>query len=168
MEKIFTEENGCYKIDCSRAIWATDQLHLQYIDTNSVLSDVDWIMETNRKIYLVEYKNADIPDASNPMAFRPADDGKINKVAKKFYDSLHYLNLLGKTKPKEYIYILEYPNGDSTSRRMIRNLLKSKLPFALQENIGNGKKIIDSVNVFSIEEWNADPQYGQFPIQPVQ
>lgn len=164
MEKIFTEENGCYKIDCSRAIWVTDKLHLQYIDTNSVLSDVDWIMETNKKIYLVEYKNADILDAQNPRAFKPAEDVKINKVVKKFYDSLHYLTLLGKTKPKEYIYILEYPNGDSTSRRLIRNRLKSKLPFVLQENVGTGKKLIDRVEVLSIDEWNDDPGYGEFPI----
>ena len=53
MNKVFTEENGCYKIDCSKAIWATDSLNHQYHSANCLLSDVDWIMETNQKIYLV-------------------------------------------------------------------------------------------------------------------
>lgn len=95
MNRIFTEENGLYQIDCSKAVWATDELN-----------------------------------------------------------------------SKEYVYILEYPHGDSVSRKMIRNRLKAKLPFALQENIGK-QKLIEKVEVLSIAEWNADPQYGEFPIQPV-
>ena len=93
--------------------------------------------------------------------------GSFSKVVRKFYDSLHYLSLQGKTKPKEYVYILEYPNGDSASRKMIRNRLKSKLPFALQENIGNGIKLIEKVEVLSIAEWNDHKYYGEFPIQHI-
>lgn len=167
MNKIFTEENGCYKIDCSKAIWATDSLSQQYHNAKCPLSDVDWIMETSQKIYLVEYKNANISGAKKPDAFIPTSDKMIDKVVHKFYDSLHYLSLQGKTKPKEYVYILEYPNGDSVSRKMIRNRLKSKLPFALQENIGNGKKLIENVDVLSITEWNAHKSYGEFPIHPI-
>ena len=63
--------------------------------------------------------------------------------------------------------ILEYPNGDSASRKMIRNRLKSKLPFALQENIGNGIKLIEKVEVLSIAEWNDHKYYGEFPIQHI-
>ena len=167
MNKVFTEENGCYKIDCSKAIWATDSLNHQYHSANCLLSDVDWIMETNQKIYLVEYKNANISGAKKPEAFIPTNDKTINKVVRKFYDSLHYLSLQGKTKPKEYVYILEYPNGDSASRKMIRNRLKSKLPFALQENIGNGIKLIEKVEVLSIAEWNDHKYYGEFPIEHI-
>ena len=90
MNKVFTEENGCYKIDCSKAIWATDSLNHQYHSANCLLSDVDWIMETNQKIYLVEYKNANISGAKKPEAFIPTNDKTINKVVRKFYDSLHY------------------------------------------------------------------------------
>ncbi len=167
MDRIFTEENGYYKIDCSKAVWATNELNEQYHTADCPLSDVDWIMETREKIYLVEYKNANIPGAHNPEAFTPASDKMILKVAQKYYDSLHYLSLLGKNKPKEYLYILEYPNGDSVSRRMIRNRLKSKLPFTLQMNIGSGKKLIEKVDVLSIAEWNEDIHYGEFPIQRV-
>lgn len=166
MEKIFTEENGNYKIDCSKALWATDKLHEQYHVAKCLLRDVDWVFETDDKIILVEYKNADIASAYKPGAFKPREDKVINKVVKKFYDSLHYLTLQGKTKSKEYVYILEYPNGDSVSRKMIRNKMKKKLPFLLQINIGEGRKLIEKMAVLSIDEWNNNDVYGKFPIQP--
>lgn len=164
MEKVFTEENGNYKIDCSKALWATDEVHDQYHAAKCFLKDVDWILETNEKIVLVEYKNANIAKARKPKSFKPVEDTMIDKVVRKFYDSLHYLNLLGKTKPKEYIYILEYPNGDSSSRKLIRNRMKKKLPFVLQENVGDGRKMIEKLDVLSIDEWNTNEEYSEFPI----
>lgn len=166
MEKVFTEENGNYKIDCSKALWATDNLHEQYHVAGCLLSDVDWVFETDDKIILVEYKNADIVGARKPEAFRPGEDKVINKVVKKFYDSLHYLTLQGKTKSREYVYILEYPDGDSVSRKMIRNKMRKKLPFLLQKNIGKERKLIEKMAVLSIDEWNNNEEYGKFPIQP--
>lgn len=49
---------------------------------------------------------------------------------------------------------------------MVRNRLRGKLPFTLQENIGKGKRLIEKVEVLSIAEWNANDQYGKFPIRP--
>lgn len=46
MNRIFTEENGLYQIDCSKAVWATDELNYQYHAANCMLSDVDWVVET--------------------------------------------------------------------------------------------------------------------------
>ena len=46
----------------------------------------------------------------------------------------------------------------------MRNRLRTELPFVLQENIGNGKKLIDKVDVVSIKEWNENEVYGQYPI----
>lgn len=166
MSNVFTEENGNYKLDCSKALWATDELHEQYHAAKCSLSDVDWILETDEKIVLVEYKNANIAGAYNPEAFKPKDEKVIDKVVKKFYDSLHYLTLLDKTKPKEYIYILEYPNGDPVSRKMVRNRMKKKLPFVLQGHIGEGRKLIEKLDVLSIDEWNTNERYGEFPIMP--
>lgn len=96
-----------------------------------------------------------------------ATDKKILVASRKFYDSLHYLRLLDKNKPIQYIYILEYPNGDTTARKRLRNRLKMELPFVLQDNIGNGKKLIEHVDVLSIAEWNADNSYGKYPIKQV-
>lgn len=165
MEKIFTEENNVYCVDCTDALWATDKIHDAYQQTAGSLNDVDFVIETEEKIIMMEYKNASISGAVHPERFQPATDKEINNVVKKFYDSLHYLTLLRKEKPKDFIYVLEYPNGDSVSRKMLRNRLKEKLPFQLQESVSKGIKLIDKVEVFSIDEWNQSAEYGAFPIK---
>ncbi len=161
------EENGVYCMDCSNAIWATDEVHDKYKAAGGSLSDVDFIIETKERLLLVEYKNDSIAGAACPEAFVPESNKKINSVVKKFYDTLHYLNLLGKNKPKEYIYILEYPHGDATSRRFIRNKLVPKLPFKLQEDMPHEVRLIEKIEVMSIAEWNESAEYGGYPIKAI-
>ena len=167
MKNIFIEENGAYSIDCSAAVWSTDKMHEDYHNARIHINDVDFLIENTTHILMVEYKNACSKNAVKPDAFHPLSDNKISVVTRKFYDSLHYLRLLDKNKPIQYIYILEYPNGDATTRKRLRNRLKAELPFALQDNIGNGKKLIDQVDVLSIAEWNADSNYGNYPIKQI-
>ena len=133
MSSIYTEENGFYCIDCTNAVWSTDALHSIYSNIGNVLNDADFIIENKDNILIVEYKNALVPGASNPGSFNP--NTKLDNYGRKFYDSLHYLTLIGKNKPKIYICVLEYKNGDSTSRKMFRNKLKERLPFKLKELI---------------------------------
>jgi len=167
MTGIFTEENGKYRIDCSNAIWATDEVHKDYQNAGLHINDTDFLIENESCILMIEYKNANIASAVRPEAFNPTEDNKISNVTRKFYDSLHYLKLKNKTKTVQYVYILEYPNGDTVTRKRIRNKLKKELPFALQDNIGDGIKLIDKVDVVSIEEWNENKDYGKYPISPV-
>lgn len=167
MRNTFIEENGVYGIDCSNAIWATDQMHEDYHNAGIHINDVDFLIENATHILLVEYKNACIANAENPHAFQPMSDKKVSIAARKFYDSLHYLKLLDKNKPVQYIYILEYPDGDVTTRKRMRNRLKAELPFVLQKNLGNGKRLIEKVVVLSIDEWNADRIYGNYPIRRI-
>lgn len=163
MSLMFTEENGMYTLDCTNSIWATDSINKYYHEnTVSLLKDVDWIVETDDNILLIEYKNATIKGASHPERFNPKEDKKLNNVAQKYYDTLHFLHLMGKFKLKKYIYILEYPNGDVVSRKLIRNKLKDRLPFRLQSTLNCNCKLIESVEVLSIEEWNN--QYNDFPL----
>ena len=168
MSKIFVEENGVYGIDCTDAVWASDQMHGDYYEAGLHINDVDFVIENSTEILLVEYKNANISGAVNPGAFNPMEDKKVSVAIRKFYDSLHYLRLLDKTKPVSYVYILEFPNGDVTMRKRLRNRLKLGVPFALQEKIGNGRKLIEKLDVVSIEEWNKDKDYGKYPIAPVE
>lgn len=168
MSKIFTEENGKYSIDCTKAIWATDQMHSDYQQAKIHINDVDFLIEDENYLLMVEYKNANISGAVNPEAFKPMEQKKVTMVVRKFYDSLHYLKLLDKKKPVQYIYVLEYPKGDVITRKRMRNRLKEELPFALQKNIGNGVKLIDKVDVASIDEWNQNENYGKYPIFSVQ
>lgn len=73
--------------------------------------------------------------------------------------------LLNKNKSKKYIYVVEYPAGNSTSRLMLRNKLKEYLPFKLQAQLAGGRiKLIDEVRVVDIAEWNADAELGKYPI----
>lgn len=93
-DKIFEEENHIYQIDFSAALWATDQLHTVFqTNTVSLLSDVDFVAETEDEVLLVEYKNANISNASNPGAFRPRDQKLVQKIAFKYYDSWIYLRI---------------------------------------------------------------------------
>lgn len=167
MSKIFIEENGAYSIDCTNAVWASDRMHEDYHKAGIHINDVDFLIENSSHILMVEYKNANLPNAVHPEAFNPLTDKKVSVAARKFYDSLHYLRLLDKTKPVQYIYVLEVPNGDLTMRKRFRNRLKSELPFVLQQNAGNGNKLIDKVAVVSIAEWNEDDTYGKYPIKEI-
>ena len=168
MGKIFEDENHIYQIDFTHSIWATEELNANFHDGKTELSDVDFIAETEDSLFFVEYKNADILDAENPEAFNPGGDKKISQVVKKYYDSLTYINAIGKstTKRKVYIYILEYPNGDAVTRKGIRNRLQGKLPFLLQQQNAFVYKLIDELKVLSIGEWNEE--YPHFPLHKIQ
>jgi len=170
MDTVYIEENGVYMLDCRAAVWSTNQIHEHYAQyvIGSFLNDVDFVIETNEYLILVEYKNANIPGAANPERFRPESDAKLENVAKKYFDSLHYLFLLGKDKPKRFIYIVEYPRGDSASRKMLRNKLKVRLPFRMQTAVSEDRHLIEDVQVLNIQEWNADELLGRFPISPVE
>lgn len=174
MVAIYTEENGQYTLDCSSALWSTDQIHSCYQGGKRAygcigfLKDVDFVIESSDYLILVEYKNAKIVGASNPGAFNPAEDNRLTSIARKYFDSLHWLLLKGKDKPKKYVYIVEYPGDNSTSRLMLRNKLKDKLPFTMQSRITDaGRNLIDEVKVVNIAEWNADPELCLYPILSV-
>lgn len=168
MERIFTEENNVYQIDCTRAKWATNQLHHEYHASGVHLSDVDFLIEDADHLLMVEYKNAKIGNAAKPDAYDPNQEKNLNKLVKKFYDSLHYLHLLGKVRPVQYICVLEYPAGDPVNRRRLRNSMKKELPFQLQKNLGRGTTLINDIKVLSIQEWNEDCIYGKYPISPLE
>ncbi len=173
MPDFLIEEKRNYGIDCRKAMWASDEIHAIYHECGlpDILSDADFVVETEDSILLIEYKNANIPEArahaTATTEYDPFQSKKFNKIVSKFYDSLHYLRLMGKEKPIHYIFVLEYPKGDSASRKMLRNRLKKRLPFELQKRISAEKRLIDSVSVLNISEWNSDTKYGRYPILPV-
>lgn len=165
---LFQEENHVYQFDFSSAIWATDKLHDVFQGNKAgILSDVDFIAETDREILLVEYKNASIPGAAHPEQFKPSEQKTLQKIAYKYYDAWIYLRAIGKSKPFHYIYILEYPNGDSVSRKEIRNRITNLLPFELQRLPEIKKSMISSFDVLSIDEWNSHGKFKVFPISQV-
>lgn len=158
---ILTEEKGFYEINCDKALWASDEQHdLSHKFTASLLKDVDWLIETDAAILMVEYKNGKVYPSKK--AFNPHEDKYIDSIARKYYDTMHILTLLGKIKPKKYIYVVEYPKSDPVSRKALRNRIVKKLPFQLQKELSKTVKLIESFDVLSIAEWN--DKYPDFPI----
>ena len=47
MPVIYEEENGVYCIDCTNAIWSTNEVNCIYDKGKTFLSDVDFIIETD-------------------------------------------------------------------------------------------------------------------------
>lgn len=168
MNKVFVEEKHLYKIDCRKAVWATDKVHEAYHNNKvSLLKDVDFIIEREEEIILLEYKNGNNPQAiAHGVVFKPESEKVINSIAEKYFDTLHYLNLLGKNKPKHYVWVLEYPHGSSVARKLIRNKIIKQLPFRLQADLSDKIKIIESFEVLSIAEWN--DRYGEYRISKLE
>lgn len=170
MPDLLIEEKRNYGIDCTKAIWATDEIHDIYhaCGIPHILSDADFAVEIEEYILLIEYKNANIAAARTHVKaedeYNPFDQKKFDKIVKKFYDSFIYLYLKQKTKPIQYIFVLEYPKGNSTSRKLLRNKLKERLPFKMQQRVNSGVKLIDAVEVLDISEWNNHSVYGKYPI----
>lgn len=151
---IFVEENKNFQIVTEHA----DQfIELNPVYHKTILSDVDLIIAKGNEVILIEYKNASIPNASNPVAFEEKliDDDHYRKIARKYYDSLIYVaNSELKADIKKYYYVIEAKNLDSVLRARIAGKIKKKLPFGFKSDLGLLKSLIDEFHVVSIEEWN--------------
>lgn len=67
MDRVFWDENKSCTIDFSAAEWATDAIHDVFQAAKlSILCDVDFVAETESELLLVEYKNANLPNAAHP------------------------------------------------------------------------------------------------------
>lgn len=165
MEFIFTDENQTCQIDFTNAVWATDQLNSIFsVVKDSILSDVDFIVEESNSIFFIEVKNSNFLGVDNPKAFKLLHSDLIKVLAKKYFDSFHYVRGLGKTfsKQKIYICIIEAANSDSVTQKSLRNRLRDRLPFKLQKIFSVSEKMIDDVKVLSFDEWNEN--FPQFPL----
>lgn len=156
----FVEENNQYKIETDSAdefIELNDKYH------KIGLSDVDLIIIEGDNAILMEYKNSNIPMASNPESFERGvkEDKHILKIARKYCDSLLYLSNIDRViEKKKYFYVLETRNMDSILRKMIAGKIKKKLPFELKDELNLSRTLIDEFEVISIDEWNQ--RYSQF------
>ena len=162
MAAIFTDENQTCQIDVSSAIWATDKLNKIFtMVKDSILFDVDFIIEEHDRLLFVEIENANFVGVEKPEDFNPRDQKRLQKVAHKYFDSFHYARGLNKTfKQKIYIYLVEFLNDDSVLRKKLRIQLKDRLPFKLQELFS--ERMIDDILVLNFDEWNE--QFPQFPL----
>ena len=166
-DKIFLDEHKMFQIDFSNAIWATDKLREIFkVVHNNILSDVDFVAEDNDKIFFIEYKNPSIR-SKGVEKFKVLDDEICNKIAHKYYDSLNFIHSIRKIKKsKVYIYLLEARLSDKNTGKAIRNRIKKRLPFKLEQQselfgITLKESMIDYFDVLNVKQWNE--QYKQFP-----
>ncbi len=159
--RIFKE--GAYQIDCSKAIYASNGMRDYYqqdVFAKYQLSDVDWVIEDDDYIYLVEYKNSNVNNAIDMKI-----EKKIDSLSKKFHHSLLFLFAIGTTKQVKCIAILDSQKDDARARQEVRNQLIQRLPMRMKRILPKEEKVIVDVIVYSIADWNNNPDYGgKYPI----
>lgn len=162
--RIFQE--GDYQIDCSNAIFASNGMrdyYQQAIFAKYQLSDVDWVIEDDKYIYLVEYKNSNVKNAVDMSI-----EDKIESLSKKFHHSLLFLFAIGANKQVKCISILNSQKDDAKSRQIVRNILLNKLPITMKRILPREEKIINDVIVFSIDDWDNHDYFGKkYPISQI-
>lgn len=166
---VFVEENKNYKIDCSKALNLIE-VHGYYSKLGGLLCDVDAVIELEDEVLFLEYKNSNIPEASNPKSFdnKLTTDKHYREIARKYYDSILYMNSIDEIKDKtfKYYYILESARADSVIRNRLTGKIKRKLPFEIQKELPRlSKTLIDDFRILSIKEWNE--LYSDFKFEKV-
>jgi len=165
MSGIYTEENGLYQIDLQLATWSVGNLRDIYKEIGNVLPDVDFIAETEDSIFLIEYKNPEVENVSNPKAFEEKiKNGKLyDNLVRKYYGGMFYLLACDKNKPVHFIAILESKLIEDTFlRRRAEASIIARLPFELQKNLDVVNPLISNFRIWSIAEWNEN--FPMFPI----
>ena len=161
MDKIFYEENHNYKFDFTDAINIFEPHDLSQKTT--MLADADFVLDTESKIILLEYKNASGKRVNNPDAFKEKILGSNNRaefcknIAKKFYSTLFLIwacNKNDEEKDIEYILLIEHPEIDGRIRKMLRNKIANQLPFRLLEDTKIKRKILSEFEVLNMDEWH--------------
>ena len=91
MSDIFVEENGIYSIDCTNAVWATDKMHADYQKAGIHIKDVDFLIETDSHLIMVEYKNAHYLKVISEQFLSQITVNKINQWF--FVDLISIMNI---------------------------------------------------------------------------
>ena len=173
MDKIFYEENHNYRFDFTDAIDIFEPHDLSQKTT--MLADADFVLNTESKIILLEYKNASGKRVNNPDAFKEKILGSNNRakfcknIAKKFYSTLFLIwacNKNDEEKDIEYILLIEHPEIDGRIRKMLRNKIANQLPFRLLEDTKIKRKILSEFEVLNMDEWHL--KYPKFTITEIE
>lgn len=153
---LYPEENGYYALSIDNNDNIICDLHETFHKNGvSILCDADFVIKSDdSQIIILEYKNGTVGRAAEYTSFKPSDDKYIQKVARKFYDTMVYLNHMGYFDPMKYVYVLEFPNDDPVTRKFVRDQIITLLPFKLQQDSRIKHQLIDSFEVLSISEWN--------------
>jgi len=158
----YRDENGKYEFDFTQCeVWEYHQL----AQKTTLLSDVDFVINSRDEVIFLEYKNASIEGAVNPSAFlcKLETEKFILKAVKKFYSSL-FLHWACKgnqnERPIVYTLLIEHPEIDGKIRKKLREKISKQLPIRLNDEPQIKRNILNRFEVLNIEEWHkAYPLY---------
>ena len=136
------------------------------------LSFVDFIVETDSMIYLIEVKNPDNPNA--PSKNRDEYFARLqeavfpNGVVKKFSDTLLAQLAMGRvfSKPVQYIFILEFRAFGSYERQKLFDKVNHRLPAGLNHKVFTNIAQIKNFKLLTATQFRE--QYPDFALEAIQ
>jgi len=165
----YKDESKAYEINLEAATWSMGEaLQDKFKAAGSFLNAVDWIVEIDNALLLIEFKNYSRPETiiehqdSNQGAKRKFRDKLYENVLRKYYFSSYYLFACGQRKVVNYVLVVETPNLDSVIGKRAQASIQRRLPFDLQNNAEITGVLIDFFKVLSISDWNE--LYPMFPL----
>ncbi|MBQ6887640.1 MAG: hypothetical protein IJN54_09030 [Lachnospiraceae bacterium] len=170
-DKILQDENGKMKFDFSNALDVFEP-HVLASMYSEYLSDVDFVVEDKEKLICLEYKNANVRNASNPEAFQKklAEEPFWKRLARKFYGTMFLVWASEKNpsdKPVQYVFLMETnPGMDDALKKKIVAKMPSHLPFAYQKEGEIKRRVIDEFLLVNLDEWKEI--YPQYPIDYIE
>ncbi|MBZ9623255.1 hypothetical protein G9F71_010355 [Clostridium sp. FP2] len=161
IKKYYIDENEKYRFEF--ADFSVYEYH-ELAQETTILSDVDFVIDMEDKLLLVEYKNADVEGVVNTNRF--LEKIKTQEfyaiIAKKYYNTLflHWACERNKNEvPIEYVLLIEHPAIDGKFRKQLRGKIYKQLPFKLTTKPEIKKAIFTKFEVLNLEEWRQ-----KFPI----
>lgn len=166
-KNIYIDENGKSKFDFTKAqsVFEPHPLANMY---GEFLSDVDFVIEDDNQMILMEYKNACIPGTANSEVLYKKVQSSNEKfwktIAKKFYGTMFLVWATGRNvgdKKVKYVLLIETtPSIDRVLKKRLKEKMLSLLPFKYKQETEIKREVITEFEIMDLLEWRkAYPDY---------
>ena len=165
MDKIFIESGYSFDFSSSLHSYSGD------INKKDNLSSVDFAIETENNVFLIEVKNQDNKNSTKKSKEQFLKDLKNElypyKISTKFTNMLMRKWIIGDfyQKPIIFVFILEFQALSPDIRRRMGKRIFDLLPFSLNKNLQNCREQFKIFEILSIDEFTKS--YPQFYIKEV-
>ena len=173
MEKdnqILWDENKKAKFDFSKAMSIFEPHELANL-YSEYLSDVDFVVEEEKALICLEYKNSNVKSADNPEAFKRKIAGEDfwRNMTKKFFGTMFLVWACDKNPEDKFVrYILlieSNPSMDEALKKRFTMKMMSQLPFKYSTREEIRRKVIDEFCLMELKDWKV--HYPHYPIYEV-
>jgi hypothetical protein len=152
----YRDENGKYEFEFPQCeVWEYHQL----AQKTTILSDVDFVINSPEEVIFLEYKNASINGVANPNAFlcKLRTEEFYIRASKKFYSSLflHWACRENENdRPIVYTLLIEHPEIDGKIRKKLREKISKQLPIRFKDEQQIKRNVLNRFEVLNIDEWH--------------